>query len=187
MNSYSGQFFRGKTADTGLSQAMASEVINLSRLMGISCGVFLLRILGRKTLILFSQTIIVIGLTMAWYLDSFQAESELTIVGIICVLIGFQFGTGSIPWIYIAETCNDRAASVAAITNWTGNLIIVIVAPYLYTAANGYMWLIYALFVVASIYMICNYMKETKGLSEEQVKKLYRRNDSAECQTSASA
>ena len=101
----------------------------------------------------------------------------MTIIGIIVVLLGFQFGTGSIPWIYIAETCNDRAASVGAITNWTSNLIIVIVAPYLYSAANGYMWLIYAMVVIASIVFICIFLKETKGLSEEQVKKLYRVKD----------
>ena len=53
----------------------------------------------------------------------------------------------------------------------------MIVAPYLYSAANGYMWLIYAMVVVASIAFICIFLKETKGLSEEQVKKLYRVRD----------
>ena len=167
MNSYSGQFFAGKSADSGLSQAMASEIINLSRLFGVCIGLFLLTKLGRKTLILISQSIILTGLLTAWYLETFMKESDMTIIGIIIVLIGFQFGTGAIPWIYIAETCNNRAASVCAIVNWTGNLIIVVVAPYLYSTADGYMWLIFGFIVSISIYIICVYMKETRGLSEE--------------------
>lgn len=66
--------------------------------------------------------------------------------------------------------------SVGAITNWTGNLIVVIITPYLYSAAGGYMWLIYSMFALTSIIFFSIFLKETKGLSEEDVKKLYRVN-----------
>ena len=92
------------------------------------------------------------------------------------MILGFQFGLGTIPWIYVAETCNDRAASVCAITNFLSCLIVVVVAPYLYSAVNGYIWLIYATIIAFSLTFVCIFMKETKGLSEEEVKKLYRVN-----------
>ena len=73
---------------------------------------------------------------------------------------------GPIGWIYISETCNDQAASVCSVAVWLGNLIIVIIAPYLYKATGGAMWLIYAS-ITAVYFLICNvYMKETRGLSE---------------------
>lgn len=50
---------------------------------------------------------------------------------------------------------------------WLGNLVIVMIAPYLYEAAGGAMFLIYAS-ITAVYFVICKvYMKETKGLSEE--------------------
>ena len=55
-----------------------------------------------------------------------------------------------------------------------GNLIVVVITPYLYSAANGYMWLIYAMVDLTSIIFFSIFLKETKGLSEEDVKKLYR-------------
>ena len=151
VTSYSGQFFHGKTADEGLSQAMASEVINLARLLGVCIGLVMLTRLGRKTILLTSQVVVLVGLMLAWLFD--VTGSDLTIMGIVIVMIGFQFGMGAIPWIYIAETCNDRAASVCSVVNWTSNLVIVVVAPYLYQATNGWMWLIFGVIVVIAIYI----------------------------------
>ena len=68
---------------------MASEIINLSRLFGVCIGLYLLTKLGRKTLLLISQSVILAGLLTAWYLETFLKESDLTIIGIIVVLIGF--------------------------------------------------------------------------------------------------
>ena len=123
---------------------------------------------------IFSQLILLLGLTAAWYLDTFESESSMTIVGIVVVILGYQFGLGSIPWVYMAETCNDRAASVCAIANFLVIVIVVVIAPYLYSAVNGYMWLIYAAIVAFYFVFVCVFVKETKGLSEEEVKKLYR-------------
>ena len=55
-----------------------------------------------------------------------------------------------------------------------GNLIIVIITPYLYSAVKGYMWLIYSMVALTSIIFFSIFLKETRGLSEEDVKKLYR-------------
>ena len=89
VNSYSGQLFGEEDSDKGLSQAQASEMINLTRLIGISFGIMFLKCMGRKTLLLFSQSVILVGLSIAWYLDTFEPESSLTIVGIEILILGF--------------------------------------------------------------------------------------------------
>ena len=86
---YSGQLFGEEDSDKGLSQAQASEVINLTRLVGISFGVTFLKCMGRKTLLIFSQSVILVGLLIAWYLDTFESESSMTIVGIEILILGF--------------------------------------------------------------------------------------------------
>ena len=63
---------------------------------------------------------------------------------------------------------------MCAVAVWFGNLVIVIAAPYLYDATGAYMWLIYAVSTLIYFLICAIYMKETKGLSEEDVKKLYR-------------
>ena len=68
---------------------MASEVINLTRLLGISFGVLCLKCMGRKTLLLISHSVILVGLLTAWYLDTFEPESSMTIVGIMILILGF--------------------------------------------------------------------------------------------------
>ena len=47
-------------------------------------------------------------------------------------------------------------------------------APYLYSATDGWMWLIFGIIVTISMIIIIRFMKETRGLSEEEVKELYR-------------
>ena len=88
VNSYSGQFF-GSDDDTGLSQAQASMVCWVFRFSAVSFGLILLANFGRRTLFLLSQSIVLTGLTIAWFLDTFYEGSNLTIVGIAVVLVGF--------------------------------------------------------------------------------------------------
>ena len=66
---------------------MASEVINIARLIGVCIGLYMLTRLGRKSILLISQVFVFVGLILAWLLD--VAGSDMTIIGIIIVMISF--------------------------------------------------------------------------------------------------
>jgi len=93
----------------------------------------------------------------------------------ILYVITFEFGPGPITWIYNSEILNDVSVSVATVTNWTFTLAVGALTPKLFASSvSNYTFLIFSAFsLIASIFLFF-FMKETKGLSENQIARLYR-------------
>ena len=93
----------------------------------------------------------------------------------VVFICAFEFGPGPIVWLYISEICNDKATSVGTVMNWFWTLIISILSPYLITnwLKYGYVWLMFSGISILGLIFILFMMKETKGLTELEVKNLY--------------
>lgn len=89
----------------------------------------------------------------------------------------FEFGPGPVTWLYMGEIMNDKGLSVAAAMNWTLVLIIGLCTPSLMNSAMGSpgTFLLFGGFNVLGTILIMTFMKETKGLSDFEVRQLYRR------------
>ena len=88
----------------------------------------------------------------------------------------FELGTGSIVFPYIAEVCNNKASSVATVNLWLWTLIVGLLTPPMFNQwlPNGETFIVFGVLSALGFVYAYVYMKETKGLTEAQVKRLYR-------------
>lgn len=93
----------------------------------------------------------------------------------ILFVMSFQVGPGPVTWLYIAEICNNKATSMGTIMTQVLSLAVSIITPF-WTATEfgtSSMWMTYAVLSVFGLMFCVFLMKETRGLSEQQVKALY--------------
>ena len=57
--------------------------------------------------------------------------------------------------------------------NWIITLAISLSTPYLFKGIDGWAWLIFLSTAVLGLVYIFIFMKETRGLSKERIKRLY--------------
>ena len=98
----------------------------------------------------------------------------------VAFICGFEFGPGPIVWLYQSEICNNSATSVNTVVNWMWTLNASIVVLPLFTALEGYLWLLYAILSTFGLFYMMKYMKETRGVSKDKLKSLYYRPDKTE-------
>lgn len=85
----------------------------------------------------------------------------------------FEFGPGPVCWIYMSEVANDKGVAVATALNWTFTLLYSL---SIFGLKNQDSYLKYLLSVPCGLaaIMVFFFVKETKGLSEQELQKLYR-------------
>ena len=88
----------------------------------------------------------------------------------------FEFGPGPILWLYNGEILEENAISVAVFLNWLFVMIIGLLTPSLMNSwlGSGPTFIMFGLFNVAGVAFLYFFMKETKGLTDAEVKKLYQ-------------
>ena len=138
-------------------------------------GFGLLYVAGRKTLVLIMQIVMIISLVGMWYFESVERNQTLLII-VVCIFIcAFEFAHGNIVWIYISEICNDKATSIAIVVQYLLMLGSAFFGPYMINKwlPDGKTWIFFAVISFLFLFYIIFGMKETKGKSDEEVKKLY--------------
>lgn len=91
--------------------------VNLIATLG---SVFLLGWFGRKTLMMIfvplqAAMMIALGLFLGWLAD--DVPDYMPIICCLAFVAFFEFSSGPIIWLYIAEICNDTAQSYATVAN----------------------------------------------------------------------
>ena len=86
----------------------------------------------------------------------------------------FEIGPGPVTWIYISEIMNEKGVAVATFLIWLGTLLCSLSTPASIELLKGYTFVVYAAMVFLGFLFVVKYMKETKGLSENEVLQLYR-------------
>lgn len=86
----------------------------------------------------------------------------------------FAFTWGPIMWVMLGEMFSNRfrgaALAVAGLSQWLSNFLITISFPILLTSIGlGISYGIYAAFGVVAFIVVRKYVKETKGLTLEQI------------------
>lgn len=93
----------------------------------------------------------------------------------LAFVAAFEFGPGPIVWMYMSEIMNDKGVSIGTLLNWTFTLIIGLITPVLFNSLKpGMPFIMFGIFCGLGTIFVYFFMKETKGLSDAEVKKLYR-------------
>lgn len=101
----------------------------------------------------------------------FSAELIMT----LSFVAAFEFGPGPIVWMYMSEVMNDKGVSIGVLLNWTFTLIIGLITPLLFnTMTPGTPFIMFGVFCGLGTIFVYFFMKETRGLSDAELKKLYR-------------
>lgn len=85
----------------------------------------------------------------------------------------FENSLGPVFWLYTAEFLIPLSFSIVAFVNWATIVIISIASPYMITWSAPNTFYIYAAFcLIGGIYSTI-FLRETRGLSKEEISKLY--------------
>lgn len=85
----------------------------------------------------------------------------------------FENSLGPVFWLYCSEFLIPSSFSIVAFINWGTIVALGLSAPYMITWSVGNTFSIYAILCfIGGLYSLA-FLKETRGLSKDQVSKLY--------------
>jgi sugar porter (SP) family MFS transporter len=167
---YSNIVFKG----LDISNTTVTALIGIVNFLATLVGLGLLACFGRKTLMLFFSVLMSITLILL----SFFAFTHNSVGMVVCVLLFiafFEFSTGPILWLYMAEIMKDKAVSIGTFLNWFGSLIMSVSIPILVkTVSIGYIFLAFSIFTVIGTLIILFFMKETRGKTRAEIDAMFR-------------
>lgn len=176
---YSGEIFK----KVGTPQAVGVFLVNLANFVFVLPAIPLLGIMGRRTMMIVFTTVMFVSLlVMVVFTEWVDLGNASNIIEVVCTMIfvgAFEMSFGPILWLYLAEICTDQAIALAVLANWTSSLIVGQITPYMLSDdwLGNYTFLVYGGLCACSTLFICAFMKETKGLTEQQCKVLYAPKD----------
>ncbi|XP_056000951.1 uncharacterized protein LOC125664327 [Ostrea edulis] len=181
---YSTEIF--KTADLSARNAeyatLATGGVNVAMTL---ISAFIMDKAGRRSLLLIGvgglfifSSILALSLILIKE-ENWTWMSYLAIVAVICYIISFATGPGSIPWFMVAEIFSQgprsAAVSVSTMVNWFSNFTVGLVFPLLNELLiHQYSFLPFVVLLVFFWIFIYRRVPETKGKTIEEISLLFR-------------
>jgi len=147
-------------------------------------ALFLIERLGRKALIIYPMSVMVIVfgvLTALVQLNESRNSATLGLISVIFILIFiicFAVGLGPIPYLYGSEVsrpeARDSIQSLGLVANYVGNILLSLFFPALNSIMGGYVFLIFFVSVLLHVLFLWRYMPETKNKTIEEVEKHWK-------------
>lgn len=171
---YSSQIF----SSVGIEPAMATFLVNLANFIFVLPAIPLLNIYGRKSMMLFWTGVMVVSIVamsvFTIWVDLGDTSNYIEITCTVIFVGAFELCFGPIPWLYIAEICTEESIAFATFMQWMSALIMNELTPYLLNDwIKNYTFLMFGAICASAWFFMLFFMKETKGKSEEECKKLY--------------
>ena len=163
----------------GFRPNLGTVIVGLVNMVSTFPTVWLLDKVGRKTLmwtLSFVQAGLLMGLGIAYmYANESTTAQGLAVFFVMGFVVMFELSLGPVPWVYMSETMTEHGLSLAVSLNWVFTIIIGLITPLLLSAVGGYFFIGNGVFTVVCALFCLFVMKETKGLSPQQVAELYNR------------
>ena len=159
-----------------VTTADVTGIVGLVNFLGCFLGIYILSRVGRKELMLKANFLMT---SLLFIMGSAQLKNN-TALSLICLalfLVCFECSSGPVTWLYMAEILQDKSFSIATVLNWVIKIIISFAIPMVLkvigTENVGYIFLSTGILTFLSTLFIFFYMKETKGLSRNEIDKMY--------------
>ena len=137
--------------------------------------------IGRKKLMIYGSIGYIISLSMtAWAFfyygkDFTEVGSKVVVISIFIFAASHAFGQGSVIWVYLSEIFPNRVRargqSLGSTTHWIAAAVISWTFPLIAEISGGYTFAFYAFCMVGQLFWVIFVMRETKGVSLENIQK----------------
>lgn len=113
---------------SGMSTVTLTFMLNTVNFFATFGGMYLLSKAGRKTILVVTCIILGIFNILIGYTYS-QDYHTFVVVASLSMIAFFEFGSGPITWLYMAEIMQDKGSSLATVLNWLVSLAISLFLP----------------------------------------------------------
>jgi sugar porter (SP) family MFS transporter len=157
---------------------LASVIIGITNLVFTILGMLMVDKFGRRILLLVGMA----GMGISMALVGFCMESDIisakwTLLWIIIYIASFAMSIGVVIWVYLSEIyptkVRGQALSVAMMVLWLGNVILTQLFPIMMEVFSGRTFYIFSIICLISFIFFVTMIKETKGLSLEEIEKIW--------------
>ena len=157
---------------------LASVIIGITNLVFTILGMLMVDKFGRRILLLVGMA----GMGVSMALVGFCMEGDIisakwTLLWIMTYIASFAMSIGVVIWVYLSEIfptkVRGQALSVATMVLWLGNVILTQLFPIMMEVFSGGTFYIFSIICLISFIFFVLMIKETKGLSLEQIERIW--------------
>ena len=157
---------------------LASVMIGVTNLVFTIIGIFMVDKFGRRILLLVGMAGMGVSMTLVGFcMESSIISAKWTLLWIMTYIASFAMSIGVVIWVYLSEIFPTRvrgqALSVATMFLWLGNVVLTQLFPVMMEAFGGGTFYIFSIICLISFIFFILMIKETKGLSLEQIEKIW--------------
>ncbi|EGR34886.1 hypothetical protein IMG5_001150 [Ichthyophthirius multifiliis] len=166
---YSGTIFQQMISSFVL-QNLISLISNVTLLFASILSSFFVNSLGRKKILIYGSFFCAIFQVALCILSSIDKCQLVQVILIFLYYLAFNFSLGPIVWLYNSEILPEKGISIATMVNWIGATIIVVALPFL---SLVYLFGFYGIICILAGTFSHFVIRETKGLSQQQISTFY--------------
>lgn len=155
-------------------------ILNLESVLAGLVSSLLLMKLGRKIILqggtfMSAVTLIMVSIGFMIQSTSTSTSSIFIITGLVIYMANFGLSLGPVMWLYIAQTVEPEVIPFSTLANWASASLVIIAFPILSNAfgTSVPLFLFFAAWSVASLFVNKKLLIETKGKTEKQIREEY--------------
>lgn len=170
---YSNVIFKGAGGSSTSTATTLSAVFNVLNLVSTLFSGLVLKFFGRKPILIFGNIAISVCL-LSISLLGWTGQSDMSKYPIMIFIIMFGLSYGPIVWVYVTEILPDLGVGIAILLNWVGAFLIAqFFQPLVKKVGFSYAFMFFWVWMLGSLVVIVLFVKETKGLTSEQIEEIY--------------
>lgn len=150
----------------GMPAQQVTGLIGIVNFVTTFGGLILLSVMGRRTIMVSCGFLIAVDMVLVGLFIQYNMP-YCAVVATMSFIALFEFSYGPVTWLYLAETMQDKAISVATMLNSSVGMIISIITPYLISLIGeeniGYIFIACGGLTLLNFILTSMFMIETRG------------------------
>jgi sugar porter (SP) family MFS transporter len=165
--------FTGNFALLGLP-----AIVQIAALVAVCAAIFLVDRLGRRPILLSGIAMMIAADTLLIAVFAHGFALIFGVVGVLVFIVGFNFGFGSLVWVYAGEAFPTRLRSTGSSTMLTFTLTAnaIIAAGFLtmlHSLGGAGAFAVFGLLAIVAFAVVYRYAPETKGRQLEEIRQFW--------------
>jgi len=128
--------------------------------------------LGRKPLFIVGCAGMMASHIVLGLLNLLDANQVVAVLMICLFIVFFEISLGPVVWLYCGEIMIDKGIAIAVAINWMSATIVTLTFPYIIMPGMYVAFFLYGSVCAAGLAFCLIFVKETKGLSKEEIKSM---------------